>query len=179
MRKDANEVALYEAKIQQALQNSAAEDPEVVRLREKVVKLEELLINLQRQKPVLAQRVRAADEALAQAVAAEKQATEARLNANAAESEMTGRIENLKAQTSNRLNAFGNNIQSVMREIDKARWVKGKPLGPLGKHVKLEDARYATTFHSVLAQTLCSFAVRCDQDRRTMTAILQRCSKQQ
>lgn len=177
MQKDAAEVATYEDKIQQALKNSVAEDPEVIRLRAKVTQLDDLLAKLRREKPILERKVRDAEEALAQANDAEGAANGALLSATSAEKEMSDRIANLKSQSTNRMNAFGNNIQAVILEIDRAHWVKGRPLGPLGMHVKLEDSRYIDAFHSVLAPTLCSFAVKCDQDRRTMASILDRCSK--
>jgi chromosome segregation ATPase len=143
-----------------------------------VAKHEELLANLRRQKPRLEQAVTEATEAVTKAEEIEKRATDARASAGKAESDKAAIIDNLKAQSTNRLNAFGHNISSVMREIDKAKWVMGKPIGPLGMHVKLEDPRYTQAFHSILASTLCQFAVRCDQDRRTMTAILRKCAQQ-
>jgi predicted nucleic acid-binding Zn-ribbon protein len=64
MQKDAAEVATYEDKIQQALKNSVAEDPEVIRLRAKVTQLDDLLAKLRREKPILERKVRDAEEAL-------------------------------------------------------------------------------------------------------------------
>lgn len=95
-----------------------------------------------------------------------------------AESDVKESIDNLKTQATNRLSAFGSRMDSVMREIDAARWVHSKPIGPLGMYVKLKDPRYQNAFHSVMGMTLCQFAVRCDQDRRTMMEILKRCGRQ-
>ncbi|WWC62703.1 uncharacterized protein I303_105300 [Kwoniella dejecticola CBS 10117] len=84
------------------------------------------------------------------------------------------KINNLEGQSLNRLSAFGQGLDNVMREIDRTRWRHSPPLGPLGMYVKLQDHYYRDIVQSILGNTLCSFAVRDPQDRSTLIAILQK-----
>jgi chromosome segregation ATPase len=174
----AYQVADFEAKIQKKEQASQGNDPEVTRLRDLIQKHQTLTANLRRQRPKIEQTITDAEAALVVAEAAANSATDTKLEASKQEAEQARRIENLKAQTGNRLNAFGNRIDLVMREIDKARWTAARPIGPLGMSVSLNDPRYKDTFHKQMGQTLCQFAVRNDQDRKTMMDILKRCQSQ-
>lgn len=136
-----------------------------------------MLSNLRRQRPRTEQEVQEAEAAFDVAADAESRAEADALQASRAEIESKDAVDNLKSQAKNRLLAFGANMPMVMQEIDKARWVHSRPLGPLGMHVKLKDLKYRDAFHSVLGSTLCQFAVRCEQDRRTMLDILKRCAR--
>ena len=178
MSLSANQVAEFEAKIKKKEQASQGNDPEVTRLRDLIQKHQTLTANLRRSRPKLEQTITDAEAALVLAEAANRTATETRLEASNLEAEQARKIDNLKSQTGNRLNAFGRRIDLVMREIDRARWIAGKPIGPLGMFVSLTDPRYRDTFHKQMGHTLCQFAVRNDQDRKTMMGILNRCATQ-
>jgi chromosome segregation ATPase len=173
-----HEVEDFEARIKKKESSSQGTNPEVARLRDAVQKHTTLIANLRRHKPKCEKDIADAEIALAKAEAEDKVATEARIKATSDEQDMAVKIESLKSQSGSRLNAFGIRIDLVMREIDKARWVAGKPIGPLGMYVSLNDPRYKNVFHAVLGQTLCLFAVLGDADRATMMAILQRCQRQ-
>jgi chromosome segregation ATPase len=174
----AAEVEDYEARIQKKENASQGKDPEVARLRDVIQKHQTLIANLRRTKPKVEQTITEAEEALAKAVADENIATDVRMEASKAASDMGARIDNLKAQSGSRLNAFGHKMDLVMREIDRAHWTAGKPIGPLGMHVSLTDHRYKDAFHSLMGQTLCLFAVLNDRDRSTMKETLIRCQRQ-
>lgn len=174
----AAEVEDYEARIQKKENASQGKDPEVTRLRNVIQQHQNLIANLKRTKPKVEQTITEAEEALAKAVAEENIATDVRMEASKAASDMGARIDNLKAQSGSRLNAFGHKMDLVMREIDRAHWTAGKPIGPLGMHVSLTDHRYKDAFHSLMGQTLCLFAVLNDRDRSTMKEILIRCQRQ-
>nr|XP_019012868.1 uncharacterized protein I206_02364 [Kwoniella pini CBS 10737]OCF51649.1 hypothetical protein I206_02364 [Kwoniella pini CBS 10737] len=84
------------------------------------------------------------------------------------------KISNLEGQSLNRLSAFGQGLDNVMKEIGRTRWRHSAPLGPLGMYVKLQDHYYRDIIQTILGTTLCSFAVRDPQDRSTLIAILQK-----
>jgi len=174
----AAEVEDYEARIQKKENASQGKDPEVARLRHVIQQHQNLIANLKRTKPKWEQTITEAEEALAKAEAEEKIATNVRMETSKEAKDMGARIDNLKAQSGSRLNAFGNKMDLVMREIDRAHWTAGKPIGPLGMHVSLTDHRYKDAFHSLMGQTLCLFAVLNDRDRSTMKEILVRCQRQ-
>lgn len=85
-------------------------------------------------------------------------------------------LANLELQAKNRMATFGTGLEHVFKEFDRARWVHSRPLGPLGAHVQLEDPHYQATMSSVLGNLMCSFAVRCPQDKQTLMDILKRCA---
>ena len=174
----AHEVEDYENRIKQKESASQGTNPEVTRLRKLIQDHQKLIANLKRTRPVLEQTVTDGEAALIKAEDHEQKSTDIRLEASAAETAMAGRISDLKAQSGSRLNAFGRRIDLVMREIDRARWTGGKPIGPLGMHVSLTDQRYKKAFESQLGQSLCLFAVLNDRDRATMREILIRCQRQ-
>jgi chromosome segregation ATPase len=165
----------FEAKIRKKDNADQGNDPEVARLRDLIQQHQALTARLRRQRPKIEDDIINAETALARAEEAETIATNTRMAASQAEREQAQRIESLKAQSGNRLNAFGRRIDMVMSEIDRARWTASKPIGPLGLHVKLTDPRYKDAFHRYFGQILCQFAVRNDTDRRTMMDILKRC----
>lgn len=174
----ASEVEDLEGRIKKKENASQGKDPEVARLRDLVHQHQTLIANLKRTRPLREESVTEAEVALAKAMTEEKLAMETRLEASNAVTAMASRIENLKAQSGSRLNAFGHRMDLVMREIDRAHWTAGRPIGPLGMHVSLTDQRYMNVFHSSLGQTLCLFAVLNDRDRNTMREILVRCTRQ-
>ena len=81
-------------------------------------------------------------------------------------------LRNLEGQSTNRLSAFGTNLDAVLRDIARARWVHSAPLGPLGMHVQLEDMKYKDAFQALMGQLLCTFAVRDAADKTTLIKIL-------
>nr|XP_019004110.1 uncharacterized protein I203_03268 [Kwoniella mangroviensis CBS 8507]OCF67571.1 hypothetical protein I203_03268 [Kwoniella mangroviensis CBS 8507] len=84
------------------------------------------------------------------------------------------KIKNLEGQSTNRLAAFGQGLNNVMRDIQRTKWRHSPPLGPLGMYVKLNDMYYRDTIQGILGATLCTFAVRDPHDRATLVEILRR-----
>ena len=152
-------------------------DPEQARLRTRLEEMDNTLRRLTRDVPY--------KEDLIQNVSLERDQANDRLagidrqidEVGGQISSTSGTLRNLEGQSSDRLSAFGTNLALVMEEIRRARWVHSPPIGPLGLYVKLEDMDYKDAFHSLLGQSLCTFAVRDPRDRTTMLSIMQRCAK--
>lgn len=178
MKEAESEVKDLERRIQaKAKANKQEEDPADVAAREKVQRLQRLLEQLTREKPKCEEeyaKAKAAREAIGNDISTSDEKVS---YAEQQLSEAKAKLANLQSQSTDRLSAFGERMEMVMREINKAHWQHSKPIGPLGMHVKLNDSRYQAALHSVLGQTLCQFAVRCDADRSTMMRILQECHK--
>ncbi|ORX37312.1 hypothetical protein BD324DRAFT_440475 [Kockovaella imperatae] len=85
------------------------------------------------------------------------------------------RIKRLREQSGDRLNLFGTGLDRVRQAIDHPRqpWKGGKPIGPLGMYVNLEDPMYRKVACSVLGTTLCGFAVKHPDDKVQLLSILQ------
>jgi chromosome segregation ATPase len=86
--------------------------------------------------------------------------------------------DNLGQQTSDPLAAFGSQMHRVLAAIDRGRWRAGPPIGPLGRYVKLKDERYRDIVQAVLGNLLCSFIVRCHEDKDELVRILKHCAQQ-
>lgn len=172
------EVELYDERIREQEEASRGTDPAIAKLRKDIDDHLQLISNLRRQKPKTESDLQEAVKALEQAEAKEDTLQNEAMEAQRLASEHSTVIENLKMQAKNRITAFGDRMELVMREVERAPWRHSKPIGPLGMHVKLLDMRYQKAFQRVMGSTLCQFAVRCEEDRRTMTDILQRCQRQ-
>jgi hypothetical protein len=82
-------------------------------------------------------------------------------------------LRNLESRRTNELAAFGHGIENVLKDIDRARWAGAKPVGPLGRYVKLNDFAYKGLMEANLGSILCSFAVQDSRDRGQLQGILQ------
>lgn len=87
------------------------------------------------------------------------------------------RLVDLRTQAGNRLAAFGTNLEEVFKEFDRARWVKARPLGPLGRYVQLLDDEYKEVITATLGELMSAFAVQDSRDKATCMDILQRCHR--
>ncbi|KAF9425484.1 Structural maintenance of chromosomes protein 6 [Entomortierella beljakovae] len=87
-------------------------------------------------------------------------------------------IKQLTDQKQNSLRAFGPSIPDVLnaiQEVTKRRgWTGETPVGPLGRHVKIRDERWAPVVESALGGVLNAFAVTTDADRSTLFGIFKR-----
>ncbi|KAF9585666.1 Structural maintenance of chromosomes protein 6 [Lunasporangiospora selenospora] len=97
-------------------------------------------------------------------------------------SEVKERIRQMHGQKQDSLKAFGPSITEVLRDIEETTrnrgWQGEPPVGPLGRHVKLRDQRWAPAIESALGGVLNAFAVQNYRDRATLSKILRahRCS---
>ena len=97
-----------------------------------------------------------------------------RTASNSKNQEIDRRIEGLRRQMGNRLQAFGQNVDQILRAIDRSSWKGAKPIGPLGMAVNLEDSLYANVICSTMGNTLCGFAVTTPDDQRQLLGIMQK-----
>ncbi|KAJ2411882.1 Structural maintenance of chromosomes protein 6, partial [Coemansia sp. RSA 2530] len=87
-------------------------------------------------------------------------------------------LEEMMRSTSNSLNAFGQGIVEALDMIDRAKWHNTKPIGPIGRFVKLRDPKWARIIETTLDKSLNSFLVESHADRTTLDAIFRRCGCQ-
>ncbi|KAJ1920322.1 Structural maintenance of chromosomes protein 6 [Mycoemilia scoparia] len=82
-------------------------------------------------------------------------------------------INRLKKQQTNMLAAFGEGVPEVVAEIERQNWKGPKPLGPLGRYVKLRDSSWAAILETLLDRGLNAFMVQSHDDRRKLDSIMQ------
>ena len=92
--------------------------------------------------------------------------------------ESRDRIRQIEAQKQNALKAFGPMIPDVLRDIEEVTrrrgWRGDAPVGPLGRHVKLREEKWAQVLESALGGVLNAFAITEDADRTTLNGILKK-----
>ncbi|KAJ3076742.1 Structural maintenance of chromosomes protein 6 [Podochytrium sp. JEL0797] len=88
--------------------------------------------------------------------------------------------QQLENSSYDRLGAYGNNMQTVMRALNATRWTSHAPIGPLGMYVELKRPEFRNTIEAVLGPLLKSFVVGNVQDRATLQGIFRqhRCDRQ-
>ncbi|KAJ1951344.1 Structural maintenance of chromosomes protein 6, partial [Linderina macrospora] len=87
-------------------------------------------------------------------------------------------LDNLQKQTTNHMSAFGKGVPEALDLIDRAQWRGMKPVGPLGKYLKLRDSKWSRVIESLLDKVLNAFLVESHADRQTLDAIMRRCGCQ-
>ena len=158
---------------------SANEDPEQLQLRKRYGELEDLLRRLKTDVPYKEQSVSEAtydrDQSWEQVADVDRRVEDIGGQVHATRN----RLQNLEGQSTDRLSAFGTKMGLVLDAMSKRRWVGARPIGPLGMHVRLEDARYTDAIQSMLGANMCSFAVHDRRDQGTMMQLLKDCAKKQ
>ncbi|GJJ74285.1 structural maintenance of chromosomes protein 6 [Entomortierella parvispora] len=93
-------------------------------------------------------------------------------------SESRDRIKQIEAQKQNALRAFGPAVPDILRDIEQVTrrggWRGSPPVGPLGRHVKLREEKWAQVLESALGGVLNAFAVTEDADRTTLMGIMRK-----
>ena len=82
-------------------------------------------------------------------------------------------LNQIRQSQTNKTVSFGSKMPEILKEIDKNTWIE-KPLGPLGKYVKLVDNKWNRVLESVLGQTLNAFACFNYQDKKKLLGILKK-----
>ena len=77
----------------------------------------------------------------------------------------------------NTLAPYGTGMEAVIKEVQSMRWHGQKPLGPLGRFVKLKDSQWAGVLRVNLSGTMVSWAVTDARDRAPLKALLERYGK--
>lgn len=72
-------------------------------------------------------------------------------------------LENAQSARANPLNAYGRGMPDLINHIERESWVGPKPIGPLGRSVKVKDKRWCqaleTIFGPVRLQSSCLVVV--------------------
>ncbi|KAH8925274.1 P-loop containing nucleoside triphosphate hydrolase protein [Atractiella rhizophila] len=74
----------------------------------------------------------------------------------------------------NPLAAYGPDVIALCQAIDAERGWKVKPLGPIGRYVKLKDRRWLDVVETVLTSHLNAFVVQEEEDMRKLRAMMTR-----
>ncbi|KAK0529153.1 Structural maintenance of chromosomes protein 6 [Tilletia horrida] len=96
---------------------------------------------------------------------------------NAVQSTIADKQSQLNTMSSSRkerLMLYGPSILHVLRDIDNYNGWRKKPLGPLGRYVKLREQRWSTVIETVLSNLLTAFVVSSFDDRQVLQQILNR-----
>ena len=91
--------------------------------------------------------------------------------------ECEAQIKVARDSEKNVLAPYGSGMEAVIREVQTMRWHGQKPLGPLGRFVKLKDPRWADVLRVNLASTMVSWAITDAKDRGPLKALLERYGK--
>jgi chromosome segregation ATPase len=86
-----------------------------------------------------------------------------------------GRLQAVRNARENRMAAYGPQIGRVLTEIERSRWNR-KPIGPIGRYVKIRDQKWAPILESVFLTNLNGFIVTNEQDRAQLAKILRSCN---
>jgi len=91
--------------------------------------------------------------------------------------ECEAQIKVARDSEKNALAPYGNGMEAIIKEVQKARWHGQQPLGPLGRFVKLKDSKWADVLRVNLSGTMVSWAVTDARDRAPLKALLERYGK--
>lgn len=83
-------------------------------------------------------------------------------------------VDDCRAQSKDRLAAFGRNVDLVIAAIDREQWTGRKPVGPMGRFVTLLDGRESMRrlFTHILGSLMCGFAVQNEADRNKLSRLI-------
>ena len=91
--------------------------------------------------------------------------------------ECESQIKVARDSEKNVLAPYGTGMEMVIKEVQNMRWHGQKPLGPLGRFVKLKDHKWADVLRANLSGTMVSWAVTDAKDRAPLKALLERYGK--
>ncbi|KAJ1888673.1 metalloprotease, partial [Kickxella alabastrina] len=80
-------------------------------------------------------------------------------------------LDDLRRQTSNRLNAFGRGVPEAIAQIKNTRWKGMHPIGPIGEFVKVRDQKWSPIIETTLDKSLNAFLVDSYADQATLDKI--------
>ncbi|CAF3385119.1 unnamed protein product [Rotaria sp. Silwood1] len=87
-----------------------------------------------------------------------------------------GIIQQLKAAKQDRVTIYGRHTISILKEIEKqAHRFKQIPIGPVGKHIRLVDRKWAIAVEQAIGNIIPGYLCSCREDERVLLEILSRC----
>ncbi|CAF0907345.1 unnamed protein product [Rotaria sordida] len=85
-------------------------------------------------------------------------------------------IQQLKAAKQDRVTIYGRYTISILKEIEKqAHRFKQIPIGPVGKHIRLVDRKWAIAIEQAIGNAISGYLCSCREDERVLLEILSRC----
>jgi hypothetical protein len=85
-------------------------------------------------------------------------------------------IQQLKAAKQDRVTIYGRYTLAILKEIEKqAHKFKQMPIGPVGKHIRLVDRKWAIAVEQAIGNLITGFLCSCREDERVFLEILSRC----
>ena len=138
--------------------------------KEAMEKAEEKLRSLEVQ-------VQEKSEAASNARREESEFQAARDHAKSRMVECDNQIKVIRDSEKNALAPYGLGMESIIREVQNARWHGQQPIGPLGRFVKLKDSRWADVLRVNLSGAMVSWAVTDARDRMPLKNLLERHGK--
>lgn len=87
-----------------------------------------------------------------------------------------GMIQQLKGAKDNHVTIYGRHSLAILKEIERnAQRFKQMPIGPVGKHVRLLDRKWAIAVEQAIGGQLTGYLCSCREDERVLLEILTRC----
>ncbi|RMY28840.1 hypothetical protein D0866_09127 [Hortaea werneckii] len=83
-------------------------------------------------------------------------------------------LQRLKRSEGRPYDGYRPNVEQLVRAVNnETRW-RHKPVGPMGKHVRLQQPIWGPLIEKMFGQALDGFVVTCTEDQRLLTSIMQR-----
>ncbi|KAK9339873.1 hypothetical protein LIPSTDRAFT_104249 [Lipomyces starkeyi NRRL Y-11557] len=86
--------------------------------------------------------------------------------------DVQSRIGRLRAHQQKYMTVFGQNIDSVLKAIERESRFVQKPVGPIGSHIRMKQPEWGPILEAYFNRTLDSFAVTCKEDEELLKSIL-------
>jgi structural maintenance of chromosomes protein 6 len=83
-------------------------------------------------------------------------------------------IHNLTVDSGNWLRAYDPKLPTLLRAIDNERGFKTRPVGPLGRHVRLLKPEWSSILERTFGGTLNAFAVTSKDDQMLLSSLMRR-----
>ncbi|KAK9370828.1 P-loop containing nucleoside triphosphate hydrolase protein [Lipomyces kononenkoae] len=86
--------------------------------------------------------------------------------------DIKSRIGRLQAHQQKYMTVFGQNIDSVLKAIERESRFVQKPVGPIGSLIRMKQPEWGPILEAYFNRTLDSFAVTCKEDEELLKSIL-------
>lgn len=84
------------------------------------------------------------------------------------------KIESLRLQRQDKLTAFGKSVPHLLQDIEREQRWQHKPVGPLGRYLKLRKPEFSDVIEMVLNQLMNAYIVENFHDQKLLKALLKK-----
>lgn len=84
------------------------------------------------------------------------------------------KIESLRLQRQDKLTAFGKSVPHLLQDIQREQRWQHKPVGPLGRYLKLRKPEFSDVIEMVLNQLMNAYIVENFHDQKLLKALLKK-----